>query len=499
MASRRALASSRSESVRESDAVVIVEAVSKQYQRPKLMLWPPVVSIFDRGWFERKRPSEDEEASSGKTARASTSPAPPAKRHDQADDRDLDDDLDDDDDEDDEEEGIAPVPAGPRETFWALRDISFRLYPGSALGVLGGPDSGKSTLLRILGGQAFPTEGRVAVRDPVSPLQTALTRVLKSKGGGDVVAGCRLLGIPTHVVKYHRHEIEALAQPLVGPHGEPAPGSALRLALATAVILPSNVILLDEPQGLEDDFAPLIIALLRERLRSGTALILASRKPDLVRELCDEAFVLDQGSIVHHRGAKGAVRAYEAAAQDAPGNAASQGLAPSRHLSEGRKLRIPQVVPTFNASAALLSAELRTATGRAKRIDAADEASVEIRFETALPDIEVQCGIGFTPRGGDEAGIRLELPEPLRFVDPGTHLLVARILPGVLRGGAYQLRADAIVANPAERGATVIARDIGPVRITGDSFDVAEPADPPVAQWDGRLAWPAEAEWSIES
>lgn len=462
-----------------------------------MIMFPPMVSMFQRDLFRRDK-------------RSAASAPPRRSRSDY--DRDDDEDDDDLDDEEELEEALPPTRAAPDEMFWALKDVSFRVAPGAALGVLGAPGAGKSTLLRILAGRAFPTEGRALLRGRASPLPAALMRALSLADKGtfefDLVLGSRLLGIEGHLVKHHRVEIEELAQPLQDAYGDPAPGWATRLAVATAVVLPASVILLEEDPKLDEAFTERIVEPIRERLQSGSSLVLASRKPELVRQLCDDVIVLDEGSIVDRGGAKGAVRAYQAAQEDGRGTAAitpvageqtSGTVAPSRYLSERRKLRVPPVVPAFNGSAALLSATLRTASGRSKRIDAAaDEVSVEIRFETAQPGIEAHCGVGFTPRDGEGAGIRLELPEPLRFVDPGTYLLVARTLPGTLRSGAYEVRADAVVANPAERGASVIARDIGRVRIVGDELDTAEPAEPPIAHWDGRVAWRAESEWSIE-
>ena len=92
---------------------------------------------------------------------------------------------------------------------------------------------------------------------------------------------------------------------------------------------------------------------------------------------------------------------------------------------------------------------------------------------------------------------QIELPEPVRFVDPRTYVLIARIAPPALRSGAYQVRADAVVANPEGGGASVIARDVGRIRVVGDYPYAGEAMGPPIPHWDGHELWRAEAEWSI--
>jgi ABC-type polysaccharide/polyol phosphate transport system ATPase subunit len=520
---------------RDHDAVIVAEGVSKRYPRIPVTIFPPVVSMFDRNWFRRRRASSNAEAGfAGAGARSTDgesrsayeaapgSKAPPRESRDSArqgryglEDDDLeDDDLEDDDEDDDGGPSERPggtTPDSPGEMFWALRDVSFRVPRGAALGILGGPDAGKSTLLGIIGGQSFPTEGRVLISDRVSPLPDALAKALGLSSRGthklSLPMGARLLGIEGHLVKRHKQEIEALAGPVLDPDGQQLPGAMIRLAVATAAVLPTNVLLLDDLKGVDEAFVERLVDRVRQRLRRGGSLVLASRQPALIEQLCDEVIVLDGGSIIHRGDAKrGALADYQTGQGDSQAGAGgaargqrSGALAPSRHLPRGQTLDVPSVVPAFNASAALLSATLGTATGRSKRIDAnADEVAVEIHFETAVPDVEAHCGVAFVPRGGERTGIRLELPEPLRFVDPGTYVLVARLLPGALRTGAYRVRADAIVSSSPEARATVIARDIGRVRIVGDEPDPAEPAESPITHWDGSEMWRAEADWSID-
>jgi ABC-type polysaccharide/polyol phosphate transport system ATPase subunit len=478
----------------DSEAAVVAESVSKSYPGRRALIFPPVLSIFERDLspFKGRRSSADAGA---------RGPAPAV------DDYGLDDGDDDEDDDDENErdreviEDLPPSRARPDEMFWALRDISFSVRPGTALGILGEQGAGKSTLLRILGGRAFPTEGRVLVAGRVAPLAAEVQKALALSGrtGDNIVQAGRLLGVEPHLVKEHKDEIEELAQPLVTPDGDPARGGRVRLAAATTVLLPSNVILFDDPQGLDPAFVAKVVERLRDRVRAGSALVFASRDASLVQQLCDEVILLHEGSIVERGDPERAAGGYEAAANGGQGGRRRRraAIAQGEDLLQGQEPRVPTVVAAFNTSAALISAEVQKSTGtRTKRFDADEELCVEIRLETALPGTEVQCAVCFTPRGG-ETGLCLELPEPLRLAHPRTYVLVARVPPGTLPSAGYEVRTDAIVASRTQPAASVIARDVGRIRVVGDELDFAEPAEPPVVRWDGRAAWPVEAEWSI--
>jgi lipopolysaccharide transport system ATP-binding protein len=477
----------------DRESGIFAEGVSKQYPGRRVLIFPPVLSIFERdlALFRGRRSSEEGAALKGSYGGAGY-------------------ELEDDDDADDDgverdiglEDALPPPRARPDEMFWALKDVSLRVRPGRALGVVGGPGAGKSTLVRILAGRALPTEGRVIVRGRVAPLPAELQKALALSGKrrDDLTLACQLLGVERHLVKQHQDEIEEMAQPLTTPDGDPARGVRMRLAFASSVVLPASVVLLEETKGVDEAFMQRVFDRLRERLRTGTALVLASRRPEFVQQLCDEVIVLHEGEIVDRGGVAQAARRYEANANGWQSGTGRQpaAIAPGGLLSDGRDLRVPPAVAPFNEWAALLSAEVRPATGeRSKSLDADAELVVEIRLETAVPDAELHCGVTFMPRSGDP-GLRVELPEGLRLAHPRTYTLEALIPPGRLPSGGYEVRADAIVAAGAGTEARAIARGLGRLRIEGDEQPVADAGEPPVTHWDGRVARRVEADWSIE-
>ena len=485
------------ETSKAGGAAVVADRVSKLYPGRPAIMFPPVVSMFKRGPFRRKR-SEEPEAGSSSRALGS-----------RGEDFDL---IDDDDDDlvDEEEEYYYDEPppppsrARPNEDFWALKDVSFTVPPGGALGVLGPPACGKTTLLSILGGHAFPTEGRVLVRDPVLPLPAKLTRGFRISEKGtfdfDLVFGAQMLGLSAQLTRPALAEIEALAAPLVDSEGEPVRGWANRLAIATSVVVPGSVMLLEEEAVMDPEFTARIVERVHERLRGGTAAVIASRTPGLLRELCDEVLVLDEGKVADFGAATGVLRRLEARqGNGSEGNRPAFGpRAAEGTMWRGRKLSVPAMITPFNEWVGLLSATLTGGGARQKRVHTSEEVVVRVDLETAVDAVDARCGVDFIPSDTNEPCIRVEAPKSVRLDEAGERAIATRIPPGTLPADSYDVRVDAIVWNPKDRRRTVIARDAGRVRIVGEGLE--EPALPTEVadHWDGRPCRLVRATWSLD-
>src|SRR5271169_4102866 len=56
------------------------------------------------------------------------------------------------------------------EEFWAVKDVSFEIKPGEAVGIIGRNGAGKSTLLKLLSRITEPSRGRIELEGRVASL-----------------------------------------------------------------------------------------------------------------------------------------------------------------------------------------------------------------------------------------------------------------------------------------------------------------------------------------
>jgi lipopolysaccharide transport system ATP-binding protein len=191
---------------------------------------------------------------------------------------------------------------GWREDFWALRDVSFVVAPGEALGVVGANGSGKSTLLKLATRLLTPTHGRVDVRGRVAALLELGAGFHPELSGRDnVYLNASILGIPRRRVDARFADIvefAGLERFVDTPVKRYSSGMQARLGFAVAVHVDPDVLLLDEVLAVGDlQFQERCLDRIRALHADGRTILLVSHDLTAVAQFCTRVLWLHDGQV----------------------------------------------------------------------------------------------------------------------------------------------------------------------------------------------------------
>jgi lipopolysaccharide transport system ATP-binding protein len=191
---------------------------------------------------------------------------------------------------------------GWREDFWALRDVTFTVEPGEALGVVGANGSGKSTLLKLATRLLTPTAGRVDVPGRVAALLELGAGFHPELTGRDnVYLNAAILGIPRRRVDERFGDIVAFAgleRFVDTPVKRYSSGMQARLGFAVAVHVDPDVLLLDEVLAVGDlQFQERCLERVRALHRAGRTILLVSHDLAAVAQFCTRVLWLHDGTV----------------------------------------------------------------------------------------------------------------------------------------------------------------------------------------------------------
>jgi lipopolysaccharide transport system ATP-binding protein len=187
--------------------------------------------------------------------------------------------------------------------FWALRDVSFEVKPGEALGIIGRNGAGKSTLLQIVAGTLQPTSGDVQVNGRVAALlELGSGFNLEFTGRENVYLNGAILGFSRLEIDARFDEIAAFADIgdfLDQPVKLYSSGMFVRLAFAVQACVEPDVLVIDEALSVGDVFfQQKCHARLEELLACGTALLFVSHDMGTIEKYCPKALLLHEGQPV---------------------------------------------------------------------------------------------------------------------------------------------------------------------------------------------------------
>jgi lipopolysaccharide transport system ATP-binding protein len=190
-----------------------------------------------------------------------------------------------------------------RASIWALRDVSFEIAPGEAVGIIGRNGAGKSTLLKVLSRITEPTTGRAEIRGRVGSLLEVGTGFHPELTGRENISlNGAILGMRRAEIAAKFDEIVAFAEVerfIDTPVKRYSSGMYLRLAFAVAAHLEPEILLVDEVLAVGDSaFQKKCLGKMGDVTRQGRTVLFVSHNLAAVANLCSRAVMLDQGRIV---------------------------------------------------------------------------------------------------------------------------------------------------------------------------------------------------------
>ena len=189
------------------------------------------------------------------------------------------------------------------EMVWALRDVSFTVKPGTALGLIGRNGAGKSTLLKILSRITSPTEGFVELRGRVGSLLEVGTGFHPELTGREnIYLSGAILGMKRAETARKFDEMVAFAEVerfIDTPVKHYSSGMYLRLAFAVAAHLDPEILLIDEVLAVGDArFQRKCLDKMQDAGQAGRTVIFVSHNMAAIARLCERAILLEDGRVL---------------------------------------------------------------------------------------------------------------------------------------------------------------------------------------------------------
>jgi lipopolysaccharide transport system ATP-binding protein len=320
-------------------------------------------------------------------------------------------------------------PAKRSREFWALKDVSFSVEPGTILGVIGPNGAGKTTLLKLIARITPPTEGRIIGRGFVAPLLeigTGLRAELSARDNIDLYAAWH--GISRAEVERRTADIMAFAELeefADTPIRNLSSGMYVRLAFSIAINMQPDILLADEVLAVGDiSFQERCLQRVEEAGKAGMTVLFVSHDMAAIQRLCDRVIWLNAGQLMEDGEAETVVSHYEQAAWTLTKSTGKKG-AKGNHANEHGQI---------------LSVRLLSADGR--EIGAArhcDELHLTMTYSALRPGLELRCALAIYARG--VLAFRAVQPEDTRVDDPGIYRAVVRIPPNLLADTIYTVKA----------------------------------------------------------
>ncbi|MBV8900860.1 MAG: ATP-binding cassette domain-containing protein [Verrucomicrobia bacterium] len=284
---------------------------------------------------------------------------------------------------------VARGPGAERKGFaWALRDVSFNIAPGEAVGFIGGNGAGKSTLLKLLARITEPSAGSAKIRGKVAALLEVGSGFHNELTGREnIFLNAAILGMPRAATQRKLDEIidfSGVEKYIDTPVKRYSSGMRVRLAFAVAAFLEPDILIADEVLAVGDaNFQKKSLGKMSDVARQGRTVLFVSHDLAAVQNLCRRVIVLQKGSLLADGPAAGSIRTYLGSLQSARtaqvGTGPRQAAADRPHLADFSVNQGPDTVEDL-----LLSGRQAVLSFALRRVEPDVHCCVEIYTETGV-------------------------------------------------------------------------------------------------------------------
>jgi lipopolysaccharide transport system ATP-binding protein len=230
-----------------------------------------------------------------------------------------------------------------KETFWALKDVTFDVQKGDVVGLIGRNGAGKSTLLKVASRITTLTEGELRIDGRVGSLLEVGTGFHSELTGREnIFLNGAILGMGRNDIRRQLDAIVEFAevtQFLDTPVKRYSSGMYMRLAFAVAAHLEPEILIVDEVLAVGDmQFQRKCLGKMGEVAKAGKTVLFVSHNMAAIRQLCNRGILLSKGRVAFDGGIADCVEAYA-------GSVRTGGATIGAHLSgESGPLRITRVL-----------------------------------------------------------------------------------------------------------------------------------------------------------
>ncbi|MGO4145608.1 ABC transporter ATP-binding protein [Paenarthrobacter sp. YAF11_1] len=184
----------------------------------------------------------------------------------------------------------------------ALKEISLIVERGESVGIIGRNGSGKSTIMKLISGQAAPTDGAIYASSTPVLLGVNAALVPELSGDQNVVLGCLAMGMDIKQIDAQFDsivELSGLESAIYLPMKSYSSGMASRLRFAIAAAVNPEILLVDEALNTGDaQFSNRSKARMDELREQAGCVFIVSHSLETIRTMCSRVIWLDKGELI---------------------------------------------------------------------------------------------------------------------------------------------------------------------------------------------------------